>query len=224
MLARGHRQRHQSLAASGRRCRRLPTSHRSSWRSVSVPGEGAGGWTLPGRSRTLRHPRSPDGAFDVVLVRRSARCSRPTTRQRPASCCGCAVPAGRSRWRTGRPTARWVATSPFSTATPPTRPDANGLGDPAYATRLLAPAAVTTRRSHVRLAFTGTPAELVAYYRAHFPPVITTFAALDDAQAAVLEAELVTLFEGGYELEYLMVLAVTPRPDAPPAASTGRSG
>ena len=58
-------------------------------------------------------------------------------------------------------------------------------------TRLLAPATVTTAVAASGWRSAGAPAELVAYYRAHFPPMMTTFARLDDAQAARLEAELV---------------------------------
>ena len=91
----------------------------------------------------------------------------------------------------------------------------------ATVTRLLAPATVTTTRSHVRLAFTGSPAELVAYYRKHFPPLVALD--LDAERAGRLDAELVELYAGGYDLEYLTVLAVTP-PGAPREGSTGRSG
>ena len=67
----------------------------------------------------------------------------------------------------------------------------------------------------VRLRFTGPPAEVTAYYRRHFAPVIATFAGLDPDRAAALERELIDLYAaedtgpaGGpscYELEYLLV-------------------
>ena len=66
----------------------------------------------------------------------------------------------------------------------------------------------------VRLRFTGPPAEVTAYYRQHFAPVIATFAGLDPDRAAALERELIDLYAaedtgpaGGpscYELEYLL--------------------
>ena len=159
----------------------------------------------------------------------SAPCSRPTTRRRPASCCGSAARAGRSRWRTGRPTARRAASSRSSPATArPRRGRRRRPGaTPRTVTRLLAPATVTTTRSHVRLAFTGPPGRgrrLLPQRTSH--RCMTTFAALDDAQAARLEAELVdTSYSGGYDLEYLTVLAGHARPTgARPGASTGRSG
>ena len=96
-------------------------------------------------------------------------------------------------------------------------PAPTAWGDIATVTRLLAPATVTTTLSRVRLAFDGPPAELVAYYRAHFPPLV----ALDADEQ--LDAELIDLYAGGYDLEYLTVLAVTPT-GAPPGATTGRSG
>ena len=40
--------------------------------------------------------------------------------------------------------------------------------------------ACTTEPRRVRLGFTGPPAEVAAYYRRHFPPVIATLAGLDD--------------------------------------------
>jgi xanthine/CO dehydrogenase XdhC/CoxF family maturation factor len=97
-------------------------------------------------------------------------------------------------------------------------PAPTSWGDPATVTRLLAPATVTTSRSHVRLAFDGPPAELVAYYRAHFPPLVAL------APDEELDAELIDLYSGGYDLEYLTVLAVTPPTGAPRGAPTGRSG
>jgi hypothetical protein len=109
-------------------------------------------------------------------------------------------------------------------APPRPGPAPTAWGDPATVTRLLAPATVTTTTAKLRLAFAGTPTDLVAHYRAHFPPLVATFAALDQVRAAELEAELVALFEGGYDLEYLTVRAVTPRTGARPAASTARSG
>jgi hypothetical protein len=54
--------------------------------------------------------------------------------------------------------------------------------------------------------------------------MLATFARLDDAQAARLTAELVDLYSGGYDLEYLTVVAVTPSTGAPREGSTGRSG
>ncbi len=166
----------------------------------------------------------PDGAFDVVLSAVGAMFApdHAATARELLRVCRPGGTVAMANWTPDGEVGRYFAVRDRYAPAPGPTPTA--WGDPAYATRLLAPAAVTTRRSHVRLAFTGTPAELVAYYRAHFPPVITTFAALDNAQAAALGAELVALFEGGYELEYLMALAVTPRPDAPPAASKGRSG
>jgi hypothetical protein len=97
-------------------------------------------------------------------------------------------------------------------------PAPTSWGDPATVTRLLAPATVTTTRSHVRLAFDGPPAELVAYYRAHFPPLVAL------APDEELDAELIDLYSGGYDLEYLTVLAVIPPTGAPRGAPTGRSG
>ena len=68
----------------------------------------------------------------------------------------------------------------------------------------------------------GPPAEVTAYYRQYFAPVIATFAGLDPDRAAALERELVDLYAaedtgpaGGpscYELEYLLVRVHRPAP------------
>ena len=171
-----------------------------------------------------------DGEFDVVLSAVGAMFApdhAATARELPRVC----RPGGTvalANWTPDGEAGRYFAIlARYAPALPGPPPTA--WGDPEYVTDLLGPAAVTTERSHVRLAFTGGPAEIVAYYRAHFPPVIATFAGLDDAQAARLEAELVDFFAqtDGYDLEYLTVLArppVTTRTGARPAASTGRRG
>lgn len=167
----------------------------------------------------------PDASFDVVLSVLGAMFApdHEATARELLRVCRPGGMIAMANWTPDGEVGRYFAIlNRYAPAPPGPRPTA--WGEPEYVTRLLAPAAVTTRRSHVRLVFTGTPAEVVAYYRTHFPPVITTFAALDDAQAAALETELIAHFEGGYDLEYLTVLAVSPRPDAQPAASTGRSG
>jgi SAM-dependent methyltransferase len=165
----------------------------------------------------------PDGAFDVVLSAVGAMFApdHAAVARELLRVCRPGGTIAMANWTPDGEVGRYFAL--LDRYAPAPGPDPTAWGDPTHATRLLAPAAVTTRRSHVRLAFDGTPAQVVPYYRAHFPPVITTFAALDDVQAAALEAELVDLFAGGYDLEYLTVLAVIPT-GGPPAASTGRSG
>ena len=108
------------------------------------------------------------------------------------------------------------AARPLRAAAPTTGPPPTAWGDPGARRR--AARAVPTcgpNRGRVRLGFTGPPAEVAAYYRRHFPPVIATFAGLDPERAAALERELVDLYAaedtgpaGGpscYELEYLLV-------------------
>ena len=46
--------------------------------------------------------------------------------------------------------------------------------------------------------FTGPPAEVTAYYRRHFPPVIATFAGLDPDRAAALDASSSSLRRRGH--------------------------
>ena len=167
----------------------------------------------------------PDGAFDVVLSAVGAMFApdHGATARELLRVCRPGGTIAMANWTPDGEAGRYFSIlDRYAPAPPGPRP--TDWGEPAYVSRLLAPAAVTTRRSHVRLAFTGTPPQLVAYYRLHFPPVITTFAALDDAAAARLESELVDLFVGGYDLEYLTVCAVTPRTNASSAASPGRSG
>jgi SAM-dependent methyltransferase len=167
----------------------------------------------------------PDASFDVVLSVVGAMFApdHGATARELLRVCRPGGTIAIANWTPDGEVGRYFAIlNRYAPAPPGPRPTA--WGEPAYVTRLLAPAAVTTQRSHVGLLFDGTPAGVVAYYRTHFPPVITTFATLDDAQAAALEAELIAHFETGYDLEYLTVLAVSPRPDAPQAASPGRSG
>ena len=165
----------------------------------------------------------PDAAFDVVLSVVGAMFA-PDHEGPPASCCGSAGRAARSRWRTGRPRARWAGSSRSSPATArPGRARRRRRGAiPRPSPGCSRPATVTTTRSHVRLAFDGPPAELVAYYRAHFPPMLVAFGT--STTRSELDAELVDLYSGGYDLEYLTVLAVTPPTGAPRGAPTGRSG
>ncbi len=167
----------------------------------------------------------PDASFDVVLSAVGAMFApdHEATARELLRVCRPGGTIAMANWTPGGEVGRYFAIlarygPPLSGPAPTT------WGDPAAVARLLSPAAVTTQRSRVRLAFRGGPRELVAYYRAHFPPVLTTFAALDDVQAAALETELIALFEGGYDLEYLTVLAVTPATGARPAAWPGRPG
>ena len=99
-------------------------------------------------------------------------------------------------------------------------PAPTAWGDPRYVAALFEGAEVHTEPRTVRLAFTGPPAEITAYYRRHFPPVIATFAGLDAVRAAGLERALEDLYAaedtappGGpscYELEYLLVRVSKP--------------
>lgn len=94
-------------------------------------------------------------------------------------------------------------------------PTPTAWGDPAHVTALLGAEGLDTRQRTVRLGFTGSPEELCAHYRAHFPPVIATYAGLDAQGSAALDRELTELLAstdtappGGppcYELEYLQV-------------------
>jgi ubiquinone/menaquinone biosynthesis C-methylase UbiE len=97
-------------------------------------------------------------------------------------------------------------------------------GDPRHVAALFAGAfagaEVHTEPRMVRLGFTGSPAEVAAYYRRHFPPVIATFAGLGPDRAAMLQRELTDLYAGEdtgpaggpscYELEYLLVRVRVP--------------
>jgi SAM-dependent methyltransferase len=73
-------------------------------------------------------------------------------------------------------------------------PPPTAWGVPAYVAALLDGAEVRTEIRRVRLAFSGPPDALAAYYRRHFPPVIAAAAGLDDAQADRLERELAEFF------------------------------
>jgi hypothetical protein len=164
-----------------------------------------------------------DGTYDVVLTAIGAMFAPDhdrTARELMRVCRPGGVIA-MANWTPGEAGRFFAILAPYAPPNPGPAPTA--WGDPATVTSLLAPATVRTT-SQLRLAFTGTPTELVAHYRAHFPPLWATFAGLGEGQAAQLEAELVYLFEGGYDLEYLTVCAITPRTDARSAAATGRSG
>jgi ubiquinone/menaquinone biosynthesis C-methylase UbiE len=101
-------------------------------------------------------------------------------------------------------------------------PSPTAWGDARHVAALFAGADVQTEPRMVRLRFTGPPAEVTAYYRQYFAPVIATFAGLDPDRAAALERELVDLYAaedtgpaGGpscYELEYLLVRVHRPAP------------
>jgi hypothetical protein len=108
---------------------------------------------------------------------------------------------------------------------------------PARVAELFEAADVTAQPRTVRLAFTGPPADLCAYYGRHFAPVIATRAALDPERRARLDDDLLELFVGEdagppggpsrYDYEYLLVLA-TPtgavRPRARPRGAAAAAG
>ena len=136
----------------------------------------------------------PDASFDVVLSAVGAMFApdHATTARELLRVCRPGGTIAMANWTPGGEVGRYFAILDRYAPAPP-GPAPTAWGDPEYVTRLLAPAAVTTAPSRVPLAFIGTPAELVAYYRVHFPP------ADDDRrprrrQAAALEAELVDLF------------------------------
>ena len=160
----------------------------------------------------------PDAAFDVVLSVVGAMFApdHEATARELLRVCRPGGTIAMANWTPEGEVGRFFAIlARYGPPSPGPAPTA--WGDPATVIRLLAPATVTTTRSHVRLAFDGSPAELVAYYRAHFPPLV----ALNPNEG--LDAELVDLYAGGYDLEYLTVVAVTPT-GAPAGASTDRPG
>jgi len=167
----------------------------------------------------------PDATFDVVLSAVGAMFApdHERTARELRRVCRPGGTIAMANWTPDGEVGRFFAIL-ARYAPPAPGPPPSAWGDPATVARLLTPATVTTTRSRLRLAFTGPPDELVAYYRRHFPPLLATFAHLDDAQAARLNAELVDLYSGGYDLEYLTVVAVTPSTGAPREGSTGRSG
>ncbi|WP_421741671.1 class I SAM-dependent methyltransferase [Cellulomonas sp.] len=105
---------------------------------------------------------------------------------------------------------------------PPTPgPSPTDWGDPVAVERLLGAGVtrLTTEVCSITARFTGEPAELVAFYRRHFPPVVATFAAVegDVERTEALERDLLGFAEGEntsevagrgrYVFEYLLVLA-----------------
>ena len=162
-----------------------------------------------------------DGEFDVVLSCIGAMFAPGPRRDGPRAAAG--LPPRRNRGdgqldagRRGRAVLR--AARPLRPAGRPTARRRRRGATPAHVAR---PARAAPRcrpnRGASGSAFTGPPAEVAAYYRRHFPPVIATFAGLDPDRAAALERELVDLYAaedtgpaGGpscYELEYLLVRA-----------------
>jgi SAM-dependent methyltransferase len=109
---------------------------------------------------------------------------------------------------------------------PDAGPPPTAWGVPEHVIELFGEAELTTGTRTLDVAFTGSPAELCAYYREHFAPVILTRAGLDPERAAQLDRDLLRLFTeedagppGGpscYRYEYLLVLA---RPPFSPSGS-----
>ena len=99
-------------------------------------------------------------------------------------------------------------------------PPPTAWGVPERVAELFGDAEVRAEIRSLELAFDGPPAELCAYYRRHFAPVIATRANLDPGRAAALDQDLLDLFTaedigvpGGpsrYRYEYLLVLAGVP--------------
>jgi SAM-dependent methyltransferase len=109
---------------------------------------------------------------------------------------------------------------------PDAGPPPTAWGVPEHVAELFGEAELTTGTRTLDVAFTGPPAELCAYYREHFAPVILTRAGLDPERAEQLDRDLLQLFTeedsgppGGpsrYRYEYLLVLA------RPPVSPSGR--
>ena len=99
-------------------------------------------------------------------------------------------------------------------------PPPTAWGVPEHVAELFGDVELKTETRTLDVAFTGPPAELCAYYREHFAPVILTRASLDPERAEQLDRDLLQLFTdedagppGGpshYRYEYLLVLARAP--------------
>jgi SAM-dependent methyltransferase len=194
----------------------------------------------------------PDGAFDVVLSTVGAMFA-PDQRAAASELLRVCRPGGTvamGNWTPGGAAGRFFdvlsryrpapdVDPEVDTAATDPGPPPTAWGDPAHVAELFGAAdphaEIHTELRTLELAFTGPPAELCAYYREHFAPVILTRAALDDERAQQLDRDLLELFRaedtgppGGpsrYRYEYLLVLVRPPltprRTPTGAAAATG---
>jgi SAM-dependent methyltransferase len=178
-----------------------------------------------------------DGSFDVVLSTVGAMFApdqRATARELLRVCRpGGTVAMG--NWTPGGAAGRFfqVLARYLTAPGPGAGPPPTAWGVPGHVADLFGAVdervELRTEPRTLDVAFTGPPAELTAYYRAHFAPVIATRAGLDAERAAQFDRDLLDLFTtentgppggpGRYRYEYLLVLARAPL--SPSASRTG---
>jgi SAM-dependent methyltransferase len=174
-----------------------------------------------------------DGSFDVVLSTVGAMFApdQHTTAGELLRVCRPGGTVAMGNWTPGGAAGRFFdVLARFRPAPQDDAPAADpgapptAWGDPVHVAELFGAAdrgaEIHTELRTLELAFTGPPAELCAYYREHFAPVILTRAALDDDRARQLDRDLLELFTaedtgppGGpscYHYEYLLVLVMPP--------------
>ena len=163
----------------------------------------------------------PDGSFDVVLSTVGAMFA-PDHKAAAGELRRVCRPGGTiamANWTPDGAAGRFfqVLARYLPEPDPDAGPPPAAWGIPEHVAELFEDVELHTERRLMDLAFTGPPAELTAYYREHFAPVIATRAALDPDRAADLDRDLLQLFidedtgdPGGpsrYRYEYLLVLA-----------------
>jgi SAM-dependent methyltransferase len=162
-----------------------------------------------------------DGEFDVVLSSIGAMFA-PDQGAAAAELLRVCRPGGTiamANWTPGGAAGEFFRVLGRYADAPPAGPPPTAWGEPEQVHRLFGDRAlVRTRLDSVGLAFTGSPAELRDYYRAHFGPVLTTYAGIapDPARVAGLDRDLLEFAvreDNGagavprYAYEYLLVLA-----------------
>ncbi len=160
-----------------------------------------------------------DGTFDVVVSCIGAMFApdqRATADELVRVCRGGGTVA-MANWTPEGAAGRFFRTlAPYAPPAPP-GPAPTDWGVPEHVEALFGDrvTGLESRREHVRLRFEGGPAEMVAYYRRYFPPVVATYAGIadDPDRLEALDRDLLAFAtaehdaSGGFEYEYLLVLA-----------------
>ena len=149
-----------------------------------------------GMGRRGRAGRFRSGtASSTSSPRRSARCSRPTTRRQRTSCCASAGPAARSGWRTSRPTGGvgefFGVFAPYLPAPPPDAPPPLLVGRrgarPDALRRPRQRRSSWSRRWLIERS-SGGPREYCDFYRETFGPAVAAYSRRRPCRAADLDA------------------------------------
>jgi SAM-dependent methyltransferase len=153
------------------------------------------GVTLEWREADARRLPFADGTFDVVLSAVGAMFApdHATTAAELLRVCRPGGLIGMANWTPGGTAGAFFRMLARHSPAPPPGDPPLDWGVPGHVRDLFAGNRVETSVEVVPVEFGGPPSELFALYRDHFPPVVALRAALGEAGAAALDADLLAL-------------------------------